>query len=101
MVSTIGEDKMKNKLVPYSVYLPIEVYDKIRELAKQRKASSAVRDAIMIIMAGGNEYKAGYRKGLEEACKVIDACKEIEHIAIRNKFLADVLIDQIRSLDEG
>jgi len=91
---------MKSKLVPYSVYLPVEVYNKIRELAKERKASSAVRDAIMVIMAGGNEYKAGYNKGLADSIGVIDQCKEIEHIAIRNKFLADVLIDQIKELGE-
>jgi hypothetical protein len=28
------------KLIPYSVYLPVEYHDKIKELAKQRKASS-------------------------------------------------------------
>jgi Arc/MetJ-type ribon-helix-helix transcriptional regulator len=91
---------MRNKMVPYSVYLPVEVYEKIRALARERKASEAVRDAIMIIMEDGNEYRAGYKKALRDAEKVINACKEIEHIAVRNKFLADVLIDQIKELGE-
>jgi len=91
---------MEKKLIPYSVYLPVHVYDKIRELAKQRKASEAVRDAVMIIMEDGNEYRAGYKKALRDVEKVINACKEIEHIAVRNKFLADVLIEQVQMLGE-
>ena len=89
---------MRNKMIPYSVYLPVDVYSKIRELAKERKASSAVRDAIMIIMADGNEYKAGYRQGIEAAIEVINQCKEIEHIAVRNKYLADALTEQLEEL---
>jgi hypothetical protein len=89
---------MQNKLIPYSVYLPAEVYGKIRELAKERKASSAVRDAIMLIMQDGDLYQAGYKKGIDEAIKIIDNCKEIENFAVKNKYLADVLIDQLKDL---
>ena len=91
---------MRNKMVPYSVYLPVYVYDKIRALAIERKASEAVRDAIMIIMEDGNEYRAGYKKCLSDVEKIINSCKEIEHIAVRNKFLADVLIEQVRGLGQ-
>ena len=40
------------KMIPYSVYLPAEYHDKIRELAKERKASGTVRDAIQMILDG-------------------------------------------------
>ncbi len=88
---------MKN-LVPYSVYLPVEYHDKIKDLAKQRKASSTVRDAICMILDGDDSYKAGYNKALKDAIKVIDGVKEIEHIAVRGKYLNDMLADQLKQL---
>lgn len=89
-----------NKLVPYSVYLPPEYYDKIRELAQQRKASSMVRDAICMIIDGGDVYKSGYNKGIKDSIKVIDKCKDIEHIAVKGKYLNDVLADQLKELEK-
>jgi hypothetical protein len=88
---------MKN-LVPYSVYLPVEYHEKIKELAKQRKASSTVRDAICMILDGNDAYNSGYAKGLKDAIKVIDSTKEIEHIAVHGKYLNDLLADQIKQL---
>jgi hypothetical protein len=88
---------MKN-LVPYSVYLPVEYHQKIKELAKQRKASSTVRDAICMILDGNDSFKAGYNKALKDVIKVIDSTKEIEHIAVRGKYLNDMLADQIKQL---
>lgn len=88
---------MKN-LVPYSVYLPLEYHEKIKELAKQRKASSTVRDAICMILDGDDSFKAGYNKALKDAIKVIDNTKEIEHIAVRGKYLNDLLADQLKQL---
>jgi hypothetical protein len=90
---------MKN-LVPYSVYLPVEYHEKIKELAKQRKASSTVRDAICMILDGNDAYKSGYAKALKDAIKVIDGTKEIEHIAVRGKYLSDLLADQLKQLSE-
>ena len=87
------------KLIPYSVYLPVEYYDKIKELAKQRKASSMVRDAICMIVDGDDTFKSGYNKALKDCIKEIDTIKEIEHIAVRGKYLADVLANQIKELE--
>ena len=87
------------KMIPYSVYLPAEYHDKIRELAKERKASGTVRDAIQMILDGDDSYGAGYRKAVKDSIKLIDACKEIEHIAIRGKYLSEVLITQLEQLE--
>jgi hypothetical protein len=87
------------KLIPYSVYLPQKYHNKIKELAKQRKASGTVRDAICMILDGGDAFKSGYNQGLREAVKQIDALKEIEHIAIRGKYLNDVLAEAINELE--
>lgn len=87
------------KLVPYSVYLPVDYYEKIRHLAKERKASGLVRDAIIMALDGDDSYTSGYNKGLRDAIKAIDACKEIEMIAIRGKYLADILAEQIHAME--
>lgn len=88
---------MKN-LIPYSVYLPVEYHDKIKELAKKRQASSTVRDAICMILDGDDSYKAGYNKAIKDVARVIGACKEIEIIAIRGKYLDVLLVEQIEQL---
>lgn len=91
---------MTKKLMPYSVYLPMEYYEKIKDLAKERKASGMVRDAIMMALDGNEEFKSGYNKGVRDAVKVVDSCKEIEMIAIKGKYLNDVLAEQISSLEK-
>ena len=88
----------EKKLVPYSVYLPVEYYNKIRKLAKERKASSTVRDAIMMAIDGGDTFASGYNQGLRDSVRVIDANKEIDMISIKGKNLGDLLADQILRL---
>jgi hypothetical protein len=90
---------MESKLVPYSVYLPREYYEKIREHAKARKASSLVRDAICMILDGDDAHKAGYNKALRDVIKIIDGCKEIQPYAFNNRFLTDILVEQINDLE--
>ena len=51
-----------------------------------------------MILDGNDSYNAGYAKALKDAIKVIDACKEIEHIAVRGKYLNDLLADQLKQL---
>jgi hypothetical protein len=93
-------EQMKDKkLIPYSVYLPRKYHDKIKDLAKERKASSMIRDAICMILDGGDAYKSGYNQGLRDAVKQIDSLKEIEHIAVRGKYLNDILAENINQLE--
>ena len=83
---------------PYSIYLPEEYIERIKEHAKDRKAAALVRDAIVMALDGGKEFDSGYNKGLRDAIQVINNCKEIEVIAIRGKYLSDLLNDQIRQI---
>jgi len=87
------------KLIPYSVYLPVEYHDKIKVLAAQRKASAMVRDAICMILDGDDTFKSGYNKALKDCIRQIDEVKEIEHIAVKGKYLNDLLSDNIKSLE--
>jgi hypothetical protein len=92
------EETMK-KLVPYSVYLPIEHYEKIKVLASQRKASAMVRDAICMILDGDDAYKAGYNKALRDCIKRVNSLKEIDNIAVQGKYLSTLLSEDIESLE--
>ena len=85
-------------LIPYSVYLPPKYHKKIKELAKERKASSTVRDALCMILDGDDSYQAGYSKGIKDSVKTIKACKEIQVIAIHGKYLDTLLCEQIEQL---
>ena len=87
------------KLVPYSVYLPVEYYNKIKDFAKDRKASGMVRDAIIMSLEGGDAFSSGYKKGLRDAITAVDNCKEIEIIAIGGRYLADILAEQISAME--
>jgi hypothetical protein len=87
------------KLVPYSVYLPVDHYNKLKAAAKTRKASELIRDAIGMILDGQDLFNSGYNKGLEDAAKVIYDCEEAQMIAIKGKDLGAVLADRIDALE--
>lgn len=91
---------MEKKLIPYNLYLYADHVDKLKKMAGQRKASSMVRDAVSMILDGKDEYSAGYNRALKDAVSVIDSCKEIEHIAVRGKYLSDVLAEQINAMEK-
>lgn len=88
----------KQVMRPYSLYLPEEYITKIKEFAKERKASELIRDAIGAALDGNSEFDSGYNKGLRDAIKAINDCKEIDVIAIRGKYLSDLLADQLRQI---
>jgi hypothetical protein len=71
----------------------------MKDLAKRRMASSMVRDAICMLVDGDDTFKAGYNKALKDVVKEIDAIKEIENIAVKGKYLNDIMADQIKLLE--
>jgi hypothetical protein len=90
---------MEKKLVPYSIYLPADYIEKLKVMAKERQASSRIRDAIGMMLDGDNDqFESGYRKGIKDAIAVIDKNKECEMIAVKGRILNDILIDQLKAL---
>ena len=87
------------KLVPYSVYLPVEHYLKLKEAAKDRKASVLIRDAISMILDGGDAYNSGYNKAIRDAAKIVYDNPEAQMIAIKGKDLGSILTQQIEALE--
>lgn len=90
---------MTKAMRPYSLYLPENYIQKLKEHAKERKSAAFVRDAIEMALSGDEPYKAGYKAALRDAAKFVDECKEIEVIAINGRYLADILMEQIKSLE--
>ena len=90
---------MDKKLVPYSVYLPVEHYLKLKEAAKDRKASVLIRDAISMILDGGDAYNSGYNKAIRDAAKIVYDNPEAQMIAIKGKDLGSILTQQIEALE--
>ena len=86
------------KLIPYSVYLPLEHHQKLKELAKQRKASVLIRNAIGMLVDGTDAFTTGYNVGIQDAAKVIYDCEEAQMIAIKGKDLGVVLSERIEEL---
>jgi hypothetical protein len=87
------------KLIPYSVYLPVEQHEKLKLAAKDRKAASIVRDAITMILDGGDAYTSGYNKACRDAAKLIYDSPEAQMIAVKGKDLGSILTEQIEALE--
>lgn len=90
---------MDRKLVPYSVYIPIALHEQLKRLARQRKASALIRDAIVMILDGKDDYTSGYNKGIKDAARVVYDCPEAQMVAIKGKDLGAVLTERIKDLE--
>ena len=89
----------QKKLVPYSVYLPEEMYKKLKQAAKERKASVLIRDAITMILEGNDAFASGYNQACRDAAKIIYECPEAQMIAVKGKDLGVLLSDRIKELE--
>lgn len=92
-----GEELLR----PYSIYLPQSLIDHLKNLSKSRRASSFVRDALLMAMEKGDEFTSGYNKGLRDACKVIKETKEASILLIGNDRLSDILVENIGMLEQN
>lgn len=89
---------MSKHMVPYSLYLPVEQREKLRELAKSRGGAELVRNAIEVMLKGGSEFDAGYNKAVDDLIKIVDGIKEIECIAVSGKYLNDLIAERAREI---
>ena len=80
-----------NRLVPYSVHLKRDVYDKLKLAAGQRKASGLVRDAITMIVEGDDQFNGGYNKGVRDAIALINEDDWASKISVEGTTIAQIL----------
>lgn len=88
----------KKNLIPYSVYLPVELHKKLKAAAKKRKASELMREAVAVVLGGNDPYLAGYNQALKDAAKVVYDCKEAQMVAVNGKDVGALLSEQIKEL---
>ena len=88
------------RLIPYSVHLPEELHVELRELAKCRKASSLVRDALTSMLKGGKPFDSGYNQAIRDVLKLINKHDTANFISFNGKSIADDLIEDIEELSK-
>jgi len=88
-----------SKLTPYSVYLPSDLHKKLKTLAKDRKASELIRNAIQMIIDGNTAYNSGYNKALKDTIKIINNNEKAITISMYGNTIAHDLISDIKTLE--
>jgi len=87
-----------NRLIPYSVHLRKDIYDKLKLAAGERKASALVRDAITMIVDGDDEFNAGYNKGIRDAIEQLYEDEAASRISFDDETIADSLTKQLEAM---
>jgi hypothetical protein len=88
-----------NKLIPYSVYLPSELHKKLKTLAKDRKASELIRNAIQMIIDGNTVYNSGYNMALKDTIDIVNSNESAITVSVHGILIADNIISDIKSLE--
>jgi len=89
---------MEARMIPYSVHLREDIYQKLREVAKDRKATALVRDAITMIIEGDDSFNGGYNKALRDVISVIKDDQWATKIGVEGEVLADHLSAKIEKM---
>lgn len=92
---------MEKKLIPYSVHLPEEIYFKLKAAAKERKASSLVRDAIVMAIEGDTSYQTGYMRAIRDVVSFIKKHHVASTIGVNGQSLSSLLIEEITDMRRG
>jgi hypothetical protein len=77
----------------------MESHKRLKALAKERKASALIRDAIVMMLDGNDTFKSGYNKGIRDAAKVVYDCKEAQMVAVHKRDVGVILTEQIQLLE--
>lgn len=86
------------RLIPYSVHLPEEIFQQLKEAAQNRKASSVVRDAITMYIQRTNEFDAGYNKAIADAIRIVKANPTAKSLSVNGLPVSALLSAAITSL---
>jgi hypothetical protein len=79
------------RLIPYSVHLREDIYLKVKEAAKDRKATALVRDAITMMIEGNDEFNAGYNKAIRDVISAIHEDNYCNLIGLKEVTLAEYI----------
>ena len=90
---------MEKKLVPYNLYLYSDQVERLKKMAKERKASTVIRDAVYMVLDGKDQYAAGYNRGLADALAAVKDVEEFKILlSINGKNVSKSLVEKIGDL---
>lgn len=89
------------RLVPYSLYLSEDTYNRLKSKAKNRQASSMVRDAINMLLDGDEQYTAGYKQAMKNVMRVIESNKLLNAIGYDGETLAKNIYKELSIIAEN
>jgi metal-responsive CopG/Arc/MetJ family transcriptional regulator len=78
------------KLIPYSIHLRPDIYEKIKAAAGERKASELIRNAITMYLEEEEPYEAGYKAGFRMAIEEVKNIPLLNHIRWQEESMADM-----------
>ena len=86
------------RLIPYSVHLREDIYFKLKEAAKDRKATALVRDAITMMIEGNDEFNAGYNKAIRDVVSVLHEDELCSRLGYQGQTIAEFLDDLLSAM---
>lgn len=86
------------KLIPYSLYVTNSHAQKLKKLAKEKNASSFVRDALVVAFDNKDTYKTAYKAAIQDAIKVIKGTKELKMMVVDGERLDLTLAQKLNDL---
>jgi uncharacterized membrane protein YgcG len=79
------------KLIPYSIHLQPDIYDRIKAAAGERKASTIIRNALNMYLRNEDAYKAGYQDGIKTSIQEVQNIPLCNHIRWQEESMADMI----------
>ena len=83
------------RLIPYSVHLREDIYLKLKDAAKDRKATALVRDAITLIVEGDDAFNGGYNKAIRDVIAAVHEDEWCKSVGVLGKTFADHIEEQV------
>lgn len=89
------------RLIPYSVHLREDIYLKLKDAAKGRKATALVRDAITMMLEGDEAFSGGYNKAIRDMIGIIQEDHWSSVIGVQGTTIADHLTVELNAMFMG
>jgi predicted DNA-binding protein len=86
------------RMIPFSVYLPSDMHQAMTEIAKGRKASSMVREAISMLINDMDVYDSAYNNALGDVAHQIEQDSLLSSISCDGENLAKRVVNTINLL---
>lgn len=92
---------MSTRLIPHTVYLPLEAHEKLRQYAAERQSSTRLREAVMAYLNGSGTYEAGYLQALKDADRSLSKVDALNRISYDGEKISDIIFHTLNFILEN